>query len=136
MFLIIVNSKKYLVVGGYRGSSYFSSTETWSLGDSSWTTVSPLPRTATVCFAVAVNLNNKIYLFGKFRYVNDLEIFKFSGNSKWYRDGGLTSDADQVYEWNGDKEEWTVHGKILERRSHVGVSLVPLSSGLLDHCTP
>ena len=33
-----------------------------------------------------------------------------------------------------DEEEWTYHGAILERKSHVGVSLVPLSSGVLDHC--
>ena len=55
----------------------------------------------------------------------------FVGN---YDDGGLTSDADKVYEWSGDEEEWTVHGTILERKSHVGVSIVPLSSGVLDHC--
>ena len=47
----------------------------------------------------------------------------------------MTSDADTVYEWNGDEEEWTVHGTILERRSHVGVSLVPLDSGLMKYCT-
>ena len=47
----------------------------------------------------------------------------------------VTSDADKVYEWDGDEEKWTVHGTLLERRSNVGVSLVPLSSGVLDHCT-
>ena len=62
-------------------------------------------------------------------------IFVFAGN--WDCDGGcgVTSDANTVYEWNGDEEEWTVHGTILERRTEVGVSLVPLSSGVLDHCT-
>ena len=50
-------------------------------------------------------------------------------------EGGVTSDADNVYEWNGDEEEWTVHGTILERKSNVGVSLVPVSSGVLDYCT-
>ena len=65
-------------------------------------------------------------------YVEDFSIFEFAGN---FVDGEVTSDADKVYEWDGDEEEWTVHGTILERRSHVGVSLVPLSSGVLDHCT-
>ena len=60
-----------------------------------------------------------------------MSIFEFSGN---LHRGQVTSDADNVYEWNGDEEEWTVHGTILERRSHVGVSLVPVSSGVLDHC--
>ena len=46
---------------------------------------------------------------------------------------GGNSDADNVYEWNGDEEEWTVHGTILEGRSFTGVSLIP--SGVLDHCT-
>ena len=55
----------------------------------------------------------------------------FAGNY----DHGVSSDADKVYEWNGDEEHWTVHGTILERRSNVGVSVVPLSSGVLDHCS-
>ena len=63
---IVLDFKKYLVVGGYArasGSEYLSSTETWSPGDSSWTTVSPLPR--TVAYTESVSLNNRIYLFGK-----------------------------------------------------------------------
>ena len=56
----------------------------------------------------------------------------FAGNYN-QNEGKLTSDADKVYEWNGDEEEWTVHGTILERRSLTGLSLVP--SGVLDHCT-
>ena len=55
----------------------------------------------------------------------------FAGN---YADGDVTSDADKVYEWNSDEEEWTVDGTILERRNEVGVSLVPLFSRVLDHC--
>ena len=55
----------------------------------------------------------------------------FAGN---WADGRGTSDADNVYEWNGDEEEWTVHGTLRERRGNAGVSLVPLS-GVLDHCT-
>ena len=54
----------------------------------------------------------------------------FAGN--W--DGGVTSDANKVYKWSGDDEVWTVNGTILEKRSHVGVSLVPRSSGVMDHC--
>ena len=57
--------KKYLVVGGYGDIGYLSSTETWSPGDSSWTTVTPLPR--TVAWGQAVVLNNMIYLIGKSR---------------------------------------------------------------------
>ena len=56
----------------------------------------------------------------------------FAGN---YVDGGVTSDADKVYKWSGDDQVWTVHGTILERRSHAGVSLVPRSSDVLDYCT-
>ena len=59
-------------------------------------------------------------------------IFVFVGGNN--DNDGVTSDADNVYEWNGDEEHWTVHGTILERKYHVGVSLVPLSSGVLDHC--
>ena len=59
----------------------------------------------------------------------------FAGNYDCVGGCGVTSDADNVYEWNGDEEEWTVHGTIMERRNEVGVSLVPLSSGVLDHCT-
>ena len=66
-----------------------------------------------------------------YNYVEHFSIFEFTGNYV----GELASDADKVYEWDGDKEEWTVHGTMLERRSFVGVSLVPLSSGVLDHCT-
>ena len=66
--------------------------------------------------------------------VKQTTMFVFAGNYN-YEEGGVTSDADTVYEWNGDEEHWTVHGTILERRSRVGVSLVPLSSGVLDHCT-
>ena len=62
IFCIIVDLKTYLVVGG-RYSGELSSTETWSPGDSSWSTVSPLPR--DVAFTQAVNLNNNIYLIGK-----------------------------------------------------------------------
>ena len=49
----------------------------------------------------------------------------------------VSSDVDNanVYDWNGDEEEWTVHGTIMQRKSRVGVSLVPLSSGVLDNCT-
>lgn len=111
--------KKYLVVGGRdKLSRYLSSTEIWSPGDSSWTTLeySPLHVRRTAFYAGTVSLNNNIYLFGNF-------------------EGGVTSHADTVYEFNGDKEEWTIHGTIHERRSHVGVSLVPLSSGVLDYCT-
>ena len=81
----------------------------------------------------AVSLDNKIYLIGKnIMYVGDCSvIFVLTGNWK----SGVTSDADNVYEWNGDEESWTEHGTILEKRSDVGVSLVPLSSGVLDHCT-
>ena len=60
---IILVCKKYLVVGGHDGENCLSSTETWSPGDSSWTIVSPLPRTAV--YAKAVSMNNNIYLFGK-----------------------------------------------------------------------
>ena len=123
------------MVGGW-GGGYLSSTETWSPGDSSWTTVSlsPLPR--YVYGAGSVSLNNRIYLFGD--YFNNggdcslLFVLAGNGNSGV---GGPTSDADNVYEWNGDEEHWTVHGTILERKDNVGVSLVPLSSGVLDHCT-
>ena len=65
IFFLIVALKKYLVVGGARGGNYLSSTETWSPGDSSWTTVTPLPR--TVALGEAVVLNNMIYLIGKSR---------------------------------------------------------------------
>ena len=72
VFLIILDLKKYLVAGGYYYSGipvieyYLSSTETWSPGDPSWTTVSlsPLPR--TVYGAGSVSLNNRIYLFGDY----------------------------------------------------------------------
>ena len=52
----------------------------------------------------------------------------FAGN---YVDDGVSSDADKVYEWNGDEEEWTVHGTILEGRKEAGISLVPLSITIL-----
>ena len=68
-----------------------------------------------------------------FNYVKDFQFLMFAGNLD-YELRRVTPDADEVFEWNGDKEEWTVHGTILERRGRVGVSLVPLSSGLLDHC--
>ena len=117
------------------GGSYISSTEIWSPGDSTWTRVSPLPR--TVADAGAVSLKNRIYLFGIRKIIiitiKIFSIFSFIGNFK--NPGQVTSDADKVYKWNGDEEEWTVHGTILERRSHVGVSLVPLDSGLLKYCT-
>ena len=63
-----------------------------------------------------------------YNYVKDL---MFAGNKVGSE---VASDADKVYEWNGDEEEWTVHGTILERRNEVGVSLVPLFSRVLDHC--
>ena len=56
----------------------------------------------------------------------------FAGN---WDDGEVSSDADTVYKWSGDAEDWTVHGTILERRSNAGVSLVSRSSDVLDHCT-
>ena len=61
----VVDIKKYLVVGGYddNNNNYLSSTETWSPGDSSWTSVSKLPR--TVGWAEAVSYGNQIYLIGK-----------------------------------------------------------------------
>ena len=71
IFWIILGLKKYLVVGGYDGSEYLSSTEIFTPGtDSSWTKVSPLSRTFS--FAGSVNLNNRIYLFGD--YSSILEI--------------------------------------------------------------
>ena len=54
---------KYLVAGGYSFLGTLFSTEIWSPGDSSWTTVSPLPR--AVAYTESVSLNNRIYLFGK-----------------------------------------------------------------------
>ena len=63
LFFIILGLKKYLVAGGWKGGYALSSTETWSPGHSSWTTVSPLPR--TVAYTEAVVLNNMIYLIGK-----------------------------------------------------------------------
>ena len=62
IFSIIQDLKIYLVVGGRYGG-YLSSTETWSPSQSSWTTVSPLPR--TFAYGEAVNLHNMIYLIGK-----------------------------------------------------------------------
>ena len=44
----------------------------------------------------------------------------------------VTSNSTTVYEWDG--EEWSSKGKILEERSNVGVSVVPLSSGVMDNC--
>ena len=124
------------MVGGRDGGfKSVPSTEIFTPGtDSGWTTVSlsQLPR--TVSSAGSVSLNNRIYLFGDYFTSNLADcsiIFVFAGN--W--DYGVSSDADEVYEWNGDEEEWRVHGKILERRGNVGVSRVPLSSGVLDHCT-
>ena len=107
-------------MGGYDGGNTLSSTETWSPGDSSWTTVSPLPR--AVSWGEAASLNNMIYLIGE--YLKALKLrwrffISIAGNYD-IGEGGLTSDADNVYEWNGDEEEWTVHGTILERRSNVG----------------
>ena len=52
--------------------------------------------------------------------------------------GGYTSSSsysDEVYEWDGEEEEWTLHGTILTERTNVGVSLVPLSSGVMDYCS-
>ena len=51
----------------------------------------------------------------------------------------LRSDflSETVYKWDGEKGEegeWTITGTILEERSNVGLSLVPLSSGVMDHC--
>ena len=119
-----------------RGGSYLSSTEIFTPGtDSGWSTVSPLPR--TVYTAGSVSLNNRIFLFGDyFSNLRDCSlIFVFTGNLDCVGGCGVTSDADTVYEWKGDEEEWRVHGTILDRRSHIEVSLVPLSSGVLDHCT-
>ena len=65
-----------------------------------------------------------------YNFVEYFSIFEFAGN----HDGEVAPDADKVYEWNGDEEGWTVHGTILERKSHVGVSLVPWSSELSKHC--
>ena len=62
--MMIIGYKIYLVVGGI-GGNYLSTTETWSPGDSSWTTVSPLPR--TVAYAGAVTLDNNIFLFGLYK---------------------------------------------------------------------
>ena len=123
------------MVGGLNsGGSYISSTEIWSPGDSTWTRVSPLPR--TVADAGAASLKNRIYLFGIRKSIiitmNMVLILSFIGNFRYGQQ--VTSDADKVYEWNGDEEKWSVHGTIRERRSHVGVSLVPVSSGVLDHC--
>ena len=66
IFWTILGLKKYLVVGGYVGGvGALSSTEIFTPGtDSSWTTVSPLPR--TVYTAGSVSLNNRIYLFGDY----------------------------------------------------------------------
>ena len=61
---------KYLVAGGYSYLGTLFSTEIWSPGDSSWTTVSALPR--AVAFTEAVSLNNMIYLFGKYLYLSIL----------------------------------------------------------------
>ena len=63
-------------------------------------------------------------------YIYVYIIFLFAGN--WV--GEVTTDAKNVYEWNGDDEEWTVHGTVLERKSSVGVSIVPLSSGVMNYC--
>ena len=114
------------------GYNYLSSTETWSPGDSSWTTVSHLPR--TVVWPKAVSLSNKIYLIGVYQNnVGDCSaIFVFVGN---YADDGATSDANNVYQWSNVTEEWTVHGTILQRRSNVGISLIPRSSDVLNYCT-
>ena len=62
ILLISVDLKKYLVAGGFSFGTLFS-TEIWSPGDSSWITVSQLPR--TVAYTESVSLNNRIYLFGK-----------------------------------------------------------------------
>ena len=43
---------------------------------------------------------------------------------------GETSSS--VYEWSGEREEWTLHGNIIMGRSDAGVSLVSLSSGVLN----
>ena len=77
---------------------------------------------STIVFIYLVKISSKLF---------NRCIFVSTGNYE----GGVTSDADKVYEWNGDEEKWTVHGTIRERRSHVGVSLVPLSSQLMKYCT-
>ena len=51
--------------------------------------------------------------------------------------GEVTANSSMVYKWDGEKGEegeWTITGTILEERSNVGLSLVPLSSGVMDHC--
>ena len=42
--------------------------------------------------------------------------------------------SSSVYEWSGEREEWKVHGNIGQGRGYAGVSLVSLSSGIMDHC--
>ena len=50
--------------------------------------------------------------------------------------GGYTGTySDQVYEWDGEEEEWTLNGNILNGRFYTGLSLVPLSSGVMDYCS-
>merc|ERR1712066_621754 len=108
----IKDGKQVLLVAGGRDSSYLSSTEIFCPDyDSAWTVMSPLPLTRSYC--EAVTLNNKIYLIGNWN----------------------TGNGDHVYEWDGEEEEWTLHGTILTERTNVGVSLVPLSSGVMDYCS-
>ena len=40
-----------------------------------------------------------------------------------------------MYEWDAEEEEWNLDGKILDGRSNVGLSLVPLASGVMDYCS-
>ena len=44
----------------------------------------------------------------------------------------VTSNSTTVYQWDG--EQWSSAGNILEERSNVGLSVLPLSSGVMDHC--
>ena len=63
---ILGNREERYSRSGLEGYSYLGtlfSSKTWSPGDSSWTTVSPLHR--TVGYTESVSLNNRIYLFGK-----------------------------------------------------------------------
>ena len=48
--------------------------------------------------------------------------------------GNYRDYSDHVYEWDAEEEEWNLDGKILEGRSQIGLSLVPLSSGIMDYC--
>ena len=112
----------YLVVGGYDGNEFLSSTEQYSPGDSRWRESSALPQPLKGARAAA--MAGYVYLTG---WIRTLE---YPGLFIMVITGGFANDYDEtngIYEFDPRTGQWELVDRMKKERALHGISVITYS---------